>query len=78
MSASQFIRALIADLPGYCLAMVAVTLAFDVSAAVAVGGHFDSRWLSVAAVLLALAMEAGLIWWLLGIARVQRWIREGR
>jgi hypothetical protein len=78
MSALQFIRCLIADLPGYCLVGVAAALTLDVSVAVSLGAGFDSRWLSVAVVFAELAGQAGLVWWLLGIKRVQRWIREGR
>lgn len=78
MSAGQFIRSLVAGLPGYCLAAVAATIALDVSVAVALGAGSGSRWLSVIAVFAELAGQAGLVWWLLGIERVQRWIREGR
>jgi hypothetical protein len=75
VSAWQFIRGLVASLPGYCLAVLAVVIALDIAIAVSFGAGLDSRWASVVVVFAAMAGEAGLTWLLLGIGRVQRWIK---
>lgn len=78
VTAWQFMRDLAGNLTRVNLACVAAVAALDVMTGVAAGSAGLSGWFAFASAAGALALEAGLAWWLLSIGRVQRWIRDGR
>jgi hypothetical protein len=78
MTAREFLRDLIPTLTHVNLACVAVVAAIDVMAAVVMGSAGLSGWFALTTAAGSLALEAALVWWLLGIGRVQRWIKDGR
>ncbi len=59
------------------LLMIAAVGAFSVLSAVAVGMAGFSGWLALAGASGTLIAEWAVLWWALGIERVQRWIMDG-
>jgi thiol:disulfide interchange protein len=78
MTAREFLREFTQSQSRVQLGTVAAVAALSVLAAVACMTAGLPGWLAVASAAGTLAFEAGVLWWLLGIERVQRWIRDGR